>query len=213
MSAMKSVFRELRQAVLDGMAHSKDKLHQLADNLTDHLDNLIRQVRGIDTFDGSDLSTPSVRPYNPIRGDDGLYRPGSLPSKDDLMILTRTDPDTTFYWSGRDRNGVSVGPNGSKVAETIATANDGQTLEQLLKKNGVSPLPEWDELDPESVRFWEDASAAYAQNASGEVRAVLGSDLRVGNVWETVEVPQLLNNPNVTTINVVDPDTGIWAPL
>lgn len=213
MSAMKSVFRELKEAVLDGMAHSREKLHQVADNLTDHLDNLIRQVRGLDKFDGSEPSATSVRPYNPVRGEDGLYRPGSLPSKDELMILTRTDPDTTFYWSGRDRSGVSVGPDGSKVAEDIATANNGQTLEQLLERNGVSPTPKWDRFDPESVRFWEDASAAYAQNASGEVRAVIGSDLRVGNVWETVEIPQLLQNPDVTTINLVDPDTGIWTPL
>lgn len=210
---MKSVFRELKEAVLDGMAHSRDKLHQFADNLVDHVDNVVVQVRGMDTFEGFDGLTDSVRPYNPIRGGDGLYRPGSLPSKADLMLLTRTDPGTTFYWSGRDRNGVSVGPNGSKVAETIAKENGGQTLEQLLERNGVSPLPAWDELDPESVRFWNDASAAYAQNASGEVRAVLGSDLRVGSVWETVEVPRLLENPHVTAINVVDPDTGIWTPF
>lgn len=212
MSAMKSVFRELRQAVLDGMAHSKDKLHQLADNLTDHLDNLIRQVRGIDTFDGSDLSTPSVRPYNPIRGEDGLYRPGSLPSKDDLRILTRSEPDSAFYWSGRDSNGDGVGPDDSGLAEQIATANNGQTLEQTLRANGISPLPRWNRDDPEVLRFWEEASAAFAENASGEVRAVIG-DLRVGNIWETIEVPRLIENPNVTIINQIDPDTGIWTTL
>lgn len=51
MSALKPIFRELRQAVLDGFAHSRDKLHQLTDNLTDHFDTVVRGVRGIDKFD------------------------------------------------------------------------------------------------------------------------------------------------------------------
>ncbi|MFJ2368794.1 hypothetical protein [Microbacterium sp. NPDC087665] len=67
MSAMKSVFRELRQAVLDGMAHSKDKLHQLADNLTDHLDNVIRQIKDKDKFDADGVTRPKplTHPYVP----------------------------------------------------------------------------------------------------------------------------------------------------
>lgn len=51
MSAIKPVIRELRQAVLDGMAHAKDKLHQLGDNLSEHFDTVVRQVRGTDKYE------------------------------------------------------------------------------------------------------------------------------------------------------------------
>ena len=52
MSAMKPIFRELLDAILDGFAHAKDKLHHLADNVHDHLDDVITQIKGIDKFDG-----------------------------------------------------------------------------------------------------------------------------------------------------------------
>lgn len=214
MSKIKPIFREVREAVVDGMSHSKDKLHQLTKNMDDHLDDVVRKVKGNDKFDAPDRS-PSTprRPYKPVRGDDGNYVPGSLPSKDDLRTLTHTDRDSAFYWSGRDANGNGVGPNGSGIAEDIATANGGRTLEQTLTANGVDPLPEWNEADPESVRFWEEASGAFAENASGDVRAVVGSDLRPGNIWQTVEIPRLRDNPNVTGISQLDPDTGVWSSL
>jgi hypothetical protein len=213
MSATKAVFRELKDAVLKGMAHGKDRLHQLTDNMNDHLDDIVRQVRDQDTFDGAPDTPAAPRPYNPVRGEDGRYQPGSLPSIDELRALTRTAPDTAFYWSGRDANGVGVGPDGSGIAENIASGNGGRTLEQTLAANGVDPLPVWNQKDPESVRFWEDASAAFAENASGQVRAVVGSDLRPGNIWQTVEIPRLVDNPNVTSISQLDPDTGLWAQL
>lgn len=214
MSAIKPVIRELKEAVLSGMAHAKDKLHQVTDNLNDHFDDVVRQVRAQDTFDDApDLPSTPHRPYNPVRGPDGRYEPGSLPSAAELRELTRTEPGTAFYWSGRDASGVGVGPDGSGIAETIAAGSGGRTLEQTLTANGVDPLPVWNQKDPESVRFWEEASAAFAENASGEVRAVVGSDLRPGNIWQTVEIPRLTDNPHVTSINQLDPDTGVWAQL
>ncbi len=46
------------------------------------------------------------------------------------------------------------------------------------------------------------------EEASGEVRAVVGEDLRPGNVWETRELDSLKDNPDVTRIVRVDPKTG-----
>ncbi|MBN9223181.1 hypothetical protein [Microbacterium sp.] len=213
MSGIKPVIRELREAVLSGMAHAKDKLHHLADLLDGHFDTVIRRVRDQDHFDDVPALPTSRTPYAPVRGADGHYLPGSLPSKADLVDLTRTDPNTAFYWSGRDLNGVGVGPTGSGEAERIAAANGGRTLEQTLAANGVDPLPVWDETDVESVRFWEDASAAFAENASGDVRAVVGSDLRPGNIWQTIEVPRLIDNPGVTSIVEINVDTGVATRL
>ncbi|MBB4855599.1 hypothetical protein HNP40_003006 [Mycobacteroides chelonae] len=138
----------------------------------------------------------------------GHYVPGSLPSYEQLRDLTQTDPNTAHFWSGRDAGGIGVGPDGSGIAERIAEGVGGGTLETTLVKNGVDPLPVWNRHDPASVQFWEDASRAYAENTNGEVTAVIGSDLRPGNIWQTVEIPRLMENPGVTKIVQIDPDTG-----
>ena len=53
------------------------------------------------------------------------------------------------------------------------------------------------------------SSGAYAEQVSGEIRAVIGSELRTGNIWENVELPRLMKNPNVTKITTIDPKTGV----
>ncbi|MED3648490.1 hypothetical protein P4475_17065 [Halalkalibacterium halodurans] len=68
-------------------------------------------------------------------------------------------------------------------------------------------MPEWDFNNPSSIKAWEDVSAAYANQVSGEIRAVVGKNLREGNVWENVELPRLKNNPEVNQITTIDPVT------
>lgn len=63
--------------------------------------------------------------------------------------------------------------------------------------------------NPSTMEVWDLASGAYAEHVSGEIRAVIGSELREGNIWENVELPRLINNPNVTKITTIDPETGI----
>ncbi|HET7742104.1 MAG TPA: hypothetical protein VFL67_15770 [Mycobacterium sp.] len=180
---------------------STDPVHrELADTSDSAADEHVR--------DHQDDRDRPEHEYKPILDENGHYVPGSLPSYDQLLHLTRTDPDSAHYWSGRDANGMGVGPDGSGIAERIAEGANGTTLEMTLERNGVNPLPAWNRHDPESVRFWEDASAAYAENASGDVTAIVGSDLRPGNIWQTVEIPRLMDNPDVTRITQIDPDTG-----
>ena len=45
-------------------------------------------------------------------------------------------------------------------------------------------MPEWDFNTPSSVTAWEEASNVYAEQVSGEIRAVVGSELRPGNIWK-----------------------------
>jgi hypothetical protein len=52
----------------------------------------------------------------------------------------------------------------------------GTTLEQPMERRG-SELPKGDADDPQLVEVWQEASAAYADGASGEVRAVIGDNL------------------------------------
>ena len=113
-----------------------------------------------------------------------------------------TEPNSAFFWSGRT-NGVG----GQNIAGKLASERGGTTLEQLMEKRGIK-LPEWNADNPEVVKVWKQASAAYADGASGEVRAVVGDSLRPGNVWETAELPSLEANPAVTKITTIDPVTG-----
>lgn len=77
MSKVEPIIRELRQAVLDGMAHSKDKLHQLTDNLHSHVDDVVKKVKGNDKFDAPDRDTPNSdrSDTGPRRDDRGRYAP------------------------------------------------------------------------------------------------------------------------------------------
>ena len=68
--------------------------------------------------------------------------------------------------------------------------------------------PKWSFDDAAAQDWWSRVSQTYAENAWGEVRAVIGSNLRPGSVWETVELPRLMENPNVTKVVVIDPETG-----
>jgi filamentous hemagglutinin len=88
----------------------------------------------------------------------------------------------------------------------IAEARGGTTLEKLLKERGIA-MPAWNPNDPAAVKAWHDISAAYATGVSGDVRAVIGKELRPGNVWVTSELPALMTNPNVTKITTIDPKT------
>jgi len=117
--------------------------------------------------------------------------------------LLKTDPDTAFFWSGRT-NGIG----GADRAAEIAKTKGGVTLESTIFDKNIK-MPEWDFNNLDSIKAWEDASAEYAKQVSGEIRAVVGKELREGNIWENVELPRLKQNPNVSKITIIDPETGI----
>jgi len=111
-----------------------------------------------------------------------------------------TSPNQAYFWSGLGRNGAST-------AATIANRAGGTTLETMIESSGLQ-MPVWDAANPASVAAWRSASAVFAQGASGEVRVILGNSLRPGNIWETVEMPALEANQNVTSVIQVNPSTG-----
>ena len=134
----------------------------------------------------------------------GPYR---LPEPD----LVTPPPNGAFFWSGKTSEGIGIGPSsagGDGSANLFAAEHSGTTLEGLLDRNAVKP-PAFDLTDTASQEWWSKVSGMYAENVRGEVHAVIGSNLRPGNVWETVELPRLMDNRNVTKIVVIDPDTGL----
>lgn len=119
-----------------------------------------------------------------------------------ILNPVATKSDTAFFWSGRTG---TLG--GQDVAAQIAQQNGGTTLEMLIAQKGIK-MPAWDSSNPAVVKAWQQISAQYASGASGTVRAVIGENLRPLNVWETAELPALINNSNVTKIITIDPATG-----
>jgi hypothetical protein len=138
--------------------------------------------------------------------DNGFVGPYPLPAPE----LVAPPPDGAFFWSGRTSEGLGIGPTsagGSGAADSYAASHGGSTLEGLLDRNGVEP-PKWSFDDTAAQEWWSQVSGIYADNVRGDVHAVIGSNLRPGSVWEMVELPRLMDNPNVSKIDIIDPETG-----
>ncbi|MDR6969176.1 hypothetical protein J2X31_003203 [Flavobacterium arsenatis] len=130
---------------------------------------------------------------------DAFYKVSSFASKYALKLKTKIDE--AFFWSGR-----TEGIGGQHISLDIAISKNGTTLENLIEKNKI-PMPEWDSSNINTVKIWEEISKTYANQVSGEIRAVIGKSLRKGNIWENKELPALKNNLNVTKITTIDPKT------
>ncbi|WP_083746685.1 hypothetical protein [Mycobacterium terramassiliense] len=149
---------------------------------------------------GHDGTSGDTLPENDMVG------PYPLPSPE----LLTPPPNGAFFWSGRTSDGFGIGPTsagGNGAADLFAGSHGGTTLEGLLARNGVTP-PKWSFDDAVAQEWWSVVSGTYADNVRGEVHAVIGPNLRPGNVWDTVELPRLTANPNVTKIVIIDPETG-----
>ena len=127
----------------------------------------------------------------------------SLINIDEIRPKLKTEPNTAFFWSGR-----TDGIGGADNAAAIAKSRGGVTLESTIESKKIV-MPEWDFNNPSTMEAWDLASAAYAEQVSGEIRAIIGDELRPGNIWENVELPRLMKNPNVTKITTIDPKTGV----
>jgi len=60
---------------------------------------------------------------------------------------------------------------------------------------------------------WRTISRRSAENARGTTDAFVVGTARPGNVFSSIELPTLLHNPNLDTINFRDPNGGSPAPI
>ena len=104
---------------------------------------------------------------------------------DKIRPQLKTMQDIAFFWSGK-----TDGIGGAEVAQKIAKERGGVTLESIIEEKSIK-MPEWNVKEPSTVEAWDLVSEAYAEQVSGEIHAVIGSKLREGNIWETVELPRL----------------------
>lgn len=137
------------------------------------------------------------------------YNPERFPNiSAEIYEKLKTERDTAYFWSGchkMDELG-NVVSNGDVVATDIAKSKNGVTLESTIRDREIE-LPAWDFDNPDSIKAWEEASSAYAEQVSGDVKAVIGENLRDGNIWENIELPRLMENPNVTSITTISSET------
>lgn len=114
----------------------------------------------------------------------------------------KTKPNEAFFWSGR-----TDGIGGPDIALEIALSKKGITLEGLIDKNKIS-MPTWNPNDDDNIQaILPSISKKYADQVSGEIRAVVGKSLRKDNIWESFELPVLKKNNNVKKITIIDPKT------
>ncbi|RDB20310.1 hypothetical protein Hypma_012635 [Hypsizygus marmoreus] len=117
----------------------------------------------------------------------------------------RPQPDQAVFWSGtkkgQDGKTASVKPDAQKYAK----ANGKETINQALAKNNIKIPPP--SQNPASPRLWDVASKAWALRSKGETNAVVG-DRRPGNVYDRIEKPTLIKNPNVNKIVEHDKNKG-----
>ena len=126
-----------------------------------------------------------------------------------VVKALKSKPNEAVFFSGcaqRDEKGKVVKKN-ADVAREWAENNGGATMGMLLER-GMADMPEWDFGDAESIHSWQEASKVYAQQASGDIRVLAKPPLREGNIFESVELPALKENPNVTSVTMINPETG-----
>lgn len=90
-----------------------------------------------------------------------------------------------------------------KHAVAVGKQTGGHILTHLLFKNKIWIPPK----SPYAKKMFEVASATIAQNARGPTIAVVGN-LREKNVYETIEKPLLMKNPNVPLLTEHNVITG-----
>lgn len=221
---------KLGEDALEDMSHVVDKLDEAAEAAGNKVDDVVNGAGNWATVIGKNIddlveaplgyqfykrkeqkfirrlsvSDPSTPQLTVKQGKIVQATGKVLTNADEIKLLLKTDANKSFFWSGRTSNGVGV----MDLASDLAQAKGGTTLEGLLEKYKIL-MPEFNDKIPSIVKLWEDVSALYANQVVGEVRAVLGKNLRSGNIWETVELTRLKQNSNVSKIYTIDPETKI----
>ena len=137
----------------------------------------------------------------------------------------KTNKDEAYFWHGRTN-----GCGGQDIAMDVAAENNGKTLEMCmldhrdeLTQAGVVFYEQTDgpvridygSNDQEYFKFWDDCSKAFAEQSSGNIHVIEGTDLRLNgqaecdypSVYNRIEHPALEQNQNVNSISHIDPYT------
>ncbi len=106
-----------------------------------------------------------------------------------------TAPNTAVFYSG---------PGNRALAEGFATANGGTTLEMTpggawLDQQQLFNTAQSGLTTEQASQVWSTLSQRFAHGASGNAFGFVNG-ARAGGIFNTVEYPALLNNPNVVNV-------------
>ena len=127
---------------------------------------------------------------------------GSNPYKDGTIAAQSMDSvkaDVTLFWSVCGE-GMFGRVNDVDYADLIANAIDAESMKQVRKDLGVNEIAAASSTKDELNAV----SAFMALNAKGTVYIAAGSQCHLGQYLTEVELPILLRNPNVTSIELID---------
>ncbi|WP_350350192.1 hypothetical protein ABS642_11675 [Microbacterium sp. A8/3-1] len=186
MSAIKPIIREVKQSVLKGFAHAKDKLHQLADNITKHVDDVAVRVRGQDKFDNPNGNGGSGNGPDTDRPGDG---DAPAPRNDGRDDRGRFVGDGNRPWVDREQIGLDNVANreGVDVIRDQVASRHPSTGDQIRYYDGL----------------FANADGTYTgiEVKSGSASRNPAQTLFDGAV--SVETPAIANLPNVGQISIV----------
>ena len=118
----------------------------------------------------------------------------SLGTTSSSTATSSNEASQSVFWSG--------GSLAESAAQNWALQNGGSTLEMTPEGQALTTFTQGMDYLTQAQPLWANASETFAQNASGNVNVFLTNSALSNptSIWNTVEYPTLLNNPDLVLL-------------